>query len=173
MNAIHKVGSGAGTLLAALLFTVLVGSYFRLAWHSPPASLAYNVPIAAPFAALFLDRLLPARAPTRRLLLDLAVVGLALLRVFAPPLPWASGHALFTAYAAGSARRWPLRAFALAVLLEVVYMKLFVTGGVWSLLTGLLVGGAAALAGRTISAAPRADPPPRPSAGGPPSAPRG
>jgi len=134
----------AATLAASLLFAALVAMFFVGAWHFRPISLAYNVPIAAPFAAMFGDRLVTRPIGKRGVMLDLGVVGLALLRVFAPPLPWASGHTLLTAYATLTARRWPLRALAGLVLLEVAYMKLFVTGGWASMVSGLLVGGGAA-----------------------------
>jgi hypothetical protein len=140
----------SSTLIASILFASLVGAFFRLAWRSPTSSLVYNVPIAAPFAAFFLDRWLSRPRGVRGTLLDGAVIGLALLRVFAPPLPWASGHAIFTSYAAFSASRWPLRLLASVVLLQVVCMKLFVTGGWPSMASGLLAGTLAGLARRRM-----------------------
>jgi len=62
---------------------------------------------------------------------------LALLRVFVPPWPFISGHALFSVYAALTARGWALRAVALIVLTQVVYGKLFMSGGWQSLLGGV------------------------------------
>jgi hypothetical protein len=138
------------TLIGSLLFAVAVAAFFRTVWHAPPTSLAYNVPIAAPFAVFFVDRLHPRPVSRRGLLVDLGVMGLALLRVFAPPLPWASGHTLFTTYGALSARRWPLRVLASAVLLEVIYMKVFVTGGWLTMTTGLAAGSAAAFVYRRL-----------------------
>jgi hypothetical protein len=139
------LAAAPATLLASALFTAGVAIFFRTVWHSPD-SLVYNVPVAAPFAAFLFDRLLPR--PSRRwapALFDLGVLGLALLRVFAPPMPFVSGHTLFTAYAALTARRWPLRMLAAGVLLHVTYVKLFVTGGWISLVAGLGVAGLAAL----------------------------
>src|SRR5688572_1947353 len=124
------------TLVGGLAFACAVAAFFIWRWHSPPSSLAYNVPIAVPFAILFLERLRgPGPHPVRGLLVDLAVLVLALLRVFAPPLPLVSGHALFSGYCALSARRWPLRMTASAVLVHVVYVKLFVSGG-WESMVG-------------------------------------
>jgi len=138
------------TLLGGLAFAGAVATFFRWQWHSPASSLAYNVPIAVPFALFFLERLRRPRL-ARELLVDVVVVLLALLRVFAPPLPFVSGHALFTAYCALSARRWPLRVTAFAVLVHVVYIKLFVAGGGVSMLGGIALGLAAAALRRKLA----------------------
>jgi hypothetical protein len=133
----RRLASAPVVLLVSIGFAACVATYFAFVWRSPAVSLLYNAPIAAPFGAIFFDRLLPRPAARRLLLLDVAIIGLALLRVVAPPLPFASGHTLFTGYAAITARRWPLRLLAALVLLEVVYMKLFVTGGAVSMIVGL------------------------------------
>jgi hypothetical protein len=147
----HAVDAAdALTLVGGLAFAAAVFSFFKWQWHSPPISLAYNVPIAAPFAIFFLERLRRPRPRPRELLVDLAVLALALLRVFAPPLPFVSGHALFSAYAGLSARRWPLRVTAFAVFLHVVYMKLFVTGGWLSMAGGFIMAVVAAAARRRL-----------------------
>ena len=84
------------------------------------------------------------------------VVCLALMRAIVPPLPFVSGHTLLATYAALSARRWPLRVIAFVVLAEVMYTKMFVTGGVGSMLGGLAVaGGIAAFRRRFDDAATR------------------
>lgn len=127
----------AVTLAIAAAFTAAVALGFHLAWRPPPDFYVYNLPIAAPFAAFFADR---ALTPSRRLPLlavDAAALGLALLRVVAPPLPFASGHALFTAYAAATAQQWPLRLLAIGVFVQVSYLKLFAGGGAWSWLAGV------------------------------------
>jgi hypothetical protein len=157
------LASPAATLATSALFAGSVALYFVRVWHAGPLSLWYNVPIAAPFAAFFLDRLLPRPSGGRTAaLVDVAVLTLALLRVFAPPLPWASGHALFVSYAALTARRWPARIIAGAVLLQVIYMKLFVTGGLVSLIAGLILGSVASVARRQLFArkVPDGCPPP-------------
>ena len=66
-----------------------------------------------------------------------------------------SGHTLLATYAALTARRWPLRVIALVVLAEVMYTKMFVTGGVGSMLGGLAAGGIAACRRRFEDAAAR------------------
>jgi hypothetical protein len=139
------LASPAVTLSLSALFAAVVAAFFVTAWHAGAQFLVYNVPIAVPFAAFFLERLSSAPAlPRRALILDAVAVGLALLRVLAPPLPYASGHILFTAYAALTAARWPLRVTAVVVLAQVMLMKLLVTGGAVSMFAGLT--GAAALA---------------------------
>jgi hypothetical protein len=130
------------------LFTAAVFGFFTSVWDSPNSFLWYNVPIAAPFVAFFLDRLFPEPArPPAAFWIDAIVIGLALLRVVAPPFPFVSGHVLFTAYAAMTARRWPLRTLAVVVLVHLVWIKLFVTGGVGSMAGGFVVSALAA-AGR-------------------------
>jgi hypothetical protein len=63
------------------------------------------------------------------------------MRVFLPPLPFVSGHALFTSYSVLTAAHRPLRAIAFVVLLHVVYTKLFVSGGSLSMLAGFATAG--------------------------------
>jgi hypothetical protein len=140
------------TLLVALGCTAGVAVGFWRFWHPRALFYAYNVPIAAPFAAFLLERgLARPRRSRAALALDAVVVLLALLRVFAPPLPYASGHTLFTAYAAATARRWPLRALAGAVLLQVMAMKLFVAPGVVSMIAGLVLAAIASVAATRLA----------------------
>jgi hypothetical protein len=127
-------------LLLSLLFAAAVALAFRAAWHPRADFYIYNIPIAVPFAAFFLDRW--AQPARRGLLVDAAVLTLALLRVVAPPLPFASGHVLFAAYATATAVGWVLRATAAIVLAHIIYMKLFVTGGWQSMVFGLLIAAA-------------------------------
>jgi hypothetical protein len=93
------------------------------------------------------DRLFP-RAPRSAgaIATDAAVVALALLRVFVPPLPFVSGHALLAGYAALTARRWPLRAMAGLVLGQVVYVKVLAAGGWASMVGGFAVAAILAVA---------------------------
>jgi hypothetical protein len=132
------------TLAVAFAAAIALGFFFHLSWRSSAVSLAYNVPIAVPFVMFFFDRLSPQVSRPRALMLDAAVIVLGLLRVFAPPLPFMSGHALFVGYAALSARRWPLRITAFAVAAQVVYFKLFVMGGWLSMVAGFATAAAAA-----------------------------
>jgi hypothetical protein len=113
--------------------------------------LVYNVPIAVPFALFSLERGRErATRPRAAFALDALVLALALARVFVPPFPYASGHALFAAYAAATAARWPLRATASLVLIEVAVVKLFFSGGWVSLVAGLALAALFAVAHRRI-----------------------
>jgi hypothetical protein len=139
-------------LVLSLGFAAAVALVFRVLWHPKPAFYAYNIPIAVPFAAFFLDR--AGQRSRSGMMVDGAVLVLALLRVAAPPLPFASGHTLFAGYAALTGRGWVLRATAALVLLSVVYTKLFVTGGFWSMATGLALAAVLALVRRRLTATP-------------------
>lgn len=150
------LSTAPAALLASLLFAGAVGWVLRMRGHSF-ASLEHYVPIAVPFAAFFFDRLLPRPVRGARSAIDATVLGLALLRVLAPPLPFVSGHALFATYASLTAHRWPLRATALAVFVHVAYIKLFAGGGWLSFVGGVLAAGVAAwLRRRAPGGAPRA-----------------
>lgn len=123
-------------LAVAALFAALVATCLRIAWNPPVATYVQYVPIAAVFASFFWDRLCPRISRSlRHAMYDFVAVALSLMRVFVPPLPFVSGHALFASYAALTAQRWPLRAIALVALAEVVYTKLFASGG-WPSMVG-------------------------------------
>lgn len=123
-----------------VLFAAVVAIALRLAWDPPVRTYIEYVPIGAVFAGLVWDRLFPSwSGDARAAFCDAAVIGLAMMRVVVPPLPFASGHMLLAAYAAITARHTPLRAIALLVLVEVMYDKLFVTGGATSMIVALIV----------------------------------
>ena len=140
LRARTRLAGPLPTLVAALVFAGAVAWALYVAWNPPLGTYLDYVPIGAVFAAFFWDRAFPTPPHSRRLVLcDIVVVTLALMRVFVPPLPFVSGHALFAGYAALTPRRWPLGLLAAVVLLHVVYVKVFVTGGLFSLLGGLTV----------------------------------
>jgi hypothetical protein len=146
------LASAPGTLVVSLLATAALTIWFRWAWNPRFDFYFYNVPIAVPFVAFFLDRLAPSREPRwAPLAVDAAVLALALARVFIPPFPFVSGHTLFTAYAAGTARRWPLRLTATAVLLQVIYAKTILGGGWQSMIGGLFVAAAFVVGRRRVA----------------------
>jgi hypothetical protein len=114
-------------LLGAGLALGLAGAFWLfsiLRWHVQPHLLAYDLPIALPFAAFFLDRV--HRRWPRLSLVDGLVLVLAIARVVIPPFPFASGHVLFTSYAAMTARGWFLRWTAVVVLLVSLTYKLVI-----------------------------------------------
>jgi hypothetical protein len=132
-----RMAGAAQTFAAALLFSVMVAFCLRFAWNPGPSSYLEYVPIGGVFAAFIWDRVFPSCSKNARLVVcDVIVVALALMRVFVPPLPLISGHALFSAYAALTARQWPLRAISLIVLAQVMYVKLYMSGGWLSMLGG-------------------------------------
>lgn len=146
------LASAPVAICASAAFAAAVYWFLVDVEQSPVDSGWYNAPIAAPFLAIFLDRLFPRpERPRTVLAIDVLVIALALMRVVVPPLPFISGHALFAGYATLSARRWPLRGLAFAVLVHVVWVKLYVTGGVWSMLGGLAAAGLAFGARRRAS----------------------
>jgi hypothetical protein len=137
------------SVLVCALFTAAIASWFWRAWHPGPRFYAFNLPLAPPFAAFVLERLVGHRS--RALMVDVAVVTLALARVFVPPFPFMSGHVLFTSYAMLTAARWPLRASAALALLCSLYVKLIVWGDWKTPLPALLVAGAAAFLRRRLA----------------------
>jgi hypothetical protein len=112
-----RLAGSTPTFIAALLFSALVAFCLRLAfvWDRAFPSFSRN-----------------SRAVTS----DVVVITLALMRVFVPPLPLISGHSLMSAYAALTARQWPLRTISLVVLAQVMYVKLFVSEGWLSMIGG-------------------------------------
>ena len=140
------------TFVVAGLFAGLTAASLRIAWNPSTESYRQYVPIAAVFGAFLCDRVLsgwPGHA--RPAICDAAVVALALMRVFVPPLPFVSGHTLFATYAALTAGRWPLLAIALVVLAEVVYTKVVASGDWRSMLGGLVVAGMVAAIRRPMT----------------------
>ena len=123
-------------LTAAAAFAAVVAAALRIAWNPPLYSYAEYVPISAVLAALVTERVLAGQIASYGALIDALVVTLTAMRVVVPPLPFVSGHALLSAYGALTARRWPLRAIAMLVVVHVVYTKVFATGGWLSMVAG-------------------------------------
>lgn len=112
-------------LLAAALFAFLVDRFFAgdRRWFL----LYYFVPIAVPFVAYLFDRLEQCVLfPVAAWIIDLVVLIPALTRAFVP-LPLVSGHALFLSYCLVATRSPVARITAFLVLLQVAYLKIFVT----------------------------------------------
>ena len=112
----------------------------------------YVVPIVVPFVAFLCDR--AARfhqATVIRLAMDGLVVGTAMWRVLGH-VPYVSGHALFLTYALLSTGTRVLQVAAGIVLIEVIYLKLFVWHDAFTLLGGIVLGTVAALIARRYGA---------------------
>jgi hypothetical protein len=133
------------TLVVTSLWAASVAAALKIAWDPPARTYLEYVPIGTVVGTLICDRLLPrwsGNVPATAC--DALVVGLAAMRAVIPPFPFVSGHTLLAAYALMTAQRWPLQVVALVALAEVVYTKVFASGGVGSFVGGLLVAGALA-----------------------------
>jgi hypothetical protein len=112
--------------------------------------LYYYVPIGIPFVAFLFDRAEGyARASRTSWAIDLVVLIFALTRAFVQ-LPLISGHALFLTYCLLTSRSKVARIAAVLVLLQVAYLKLFVTHDT-ALFGGVIVGCLAALVYRRVT----------------------
>lgn len=105
----------------------------------------YVVPIVVPFVAFILERLSGLRqSTTRQTLVDVLVVIVAMWRVIGD-VPYVSGHALFLTYAVFRTRSRFATVSAAAVLVEVVYLKIFVWHDWVTLAGGVVLGFVAAV----------------------------
>jgi hypothetical protein len=135
------------SLLAAALFAIFIHLSFDgdFRWFL----LYYFVPIGIPFVAFLFDRAEQySLASTTSWAVDLVVLIPALTRAFVR-LPLISGHALFLTYCLLTARSNVARITAALVLLQVAYLKLFVTHD-RALFGGVVVGCLAALVYRRV-----------------------
>jgi hypothetical protein len=104
----------------------------------------YFSPVGVVFAAFILDRIkVLGQTSVVQLVLDLGVTLLSLARALTF-IPLISGHALFLSYTLLSTRLRVVQLLAAVVLLEVVYLKLYLWDDPVTLLGGTLVGGLAA-----------------------------
>lgn len=105
----------------------------------------YVVPIIVPFVAFILERLSGVRQTTvRRTLVDALVVATAMWRVVGD-VPYVSGHALFLTYAVVLARSRFAQVSAAVVMVEVIYLKVFVWQDWVTLSVGMALGVIAAM----------------------------
>lgn len=127
----------AVALLATALFAFLIDRFFEgnRRWFL----LYYFVPIAVPFVAFLFDRAEQyALTPAFAWVVDLVVLIPALTRAFIT-LPLVSGHALFLSYCLVASRSLVARITAFLVLLQVAYLKIFVTHDT-ALIGGVMMG---------------------------------
>ena len=130
--------------LFALLVTLLFDGDFR--WFL----LYYFTPIGIPFVAFLFDRTERyGLASLRTWIIDLIVLIPALTRAFVR-IPFISGHALFLAYCLLTSRSKVSRVAAALVLLQVAYLKIFVTHDT-ALVGGILGGCLAAFLYRRVT----------------------
>lgn len=126
------------SISASVLFAALV--IIRFEGYEQTFHLYYFVPMSVPFTAYLFDRIQQWRKLSlARLCIDLLVLGLSITRAFKPYPPMISGHAFFLTHAIITSKSWVGRLTAGAVMLQVVYLKVFE----WhdpTLLGGILAG---------------------------------
>lgn len=130
------------SIIAAGIFAVLIHLLFDgdLRWFL----LYYFVPIGIPFVAFLFDRAEQYGSISRlSWAVDLAVLIPALTRAFVR-LPLISGHALFLVYSLLTSQSRVARITAGLVLVQVAYLKIFVTRDT-ALVGGVIMGCLAAL----------------------------
>jgi hypothetical protein len=136
------------SIVAAGIFALFVTLLFD--GESRWFLLYYFTPIGIPFVAFLFDRAegysLRSKASW---ILDLVVLIPALTRMFIR-LPLVSGHALFLTYCLLSSRSTVARITAFLVLLQVAYLKIFVTHDT-ALFGGIIAGCLAALIYRRVN----------------------
>jgi hypothetical protein len=143
----HPVTVLVVSLLAAGIFAVFIHLSFDgdFRWFL----LYYFVPIGIPFVAFLFDRAKGyASVSAAAWTVDLAVLIPALMRAFVR-VPLVSGHALFLTYCVLTSRSKVARITAVLVLLQVAYLKIFVTHDT-ALVGGVILGCLAALVYRRV-----------------------
>ena len=138
----HPVTVLVISVLAAGIFAIFVHLSFDGAqrWFL----LYYFTPVGIPFVAFLLDRAEHyGSVSLGSWIIDLAVLIPALARAFVR-VPLISGHALFLTYCLLTSRSKVARITAFLVLLQVAYLKIFVTHDT-ALIGGVIAGCLAAL----------------------------
>ena len=124
-------------LSATLVFAsvIVMCSHGRRSFHS----LYYVAPIGVPFIAFLFERCERFQKLTRSaFLVDSLTIGLAAARAEIA-IPWLSGHSLFLTYAFLTSKTLVVRVTALIVMIQVLYLKLFVWGD-FEVLGGIVLG---------------------------------
>src|SRR5687768_13590085 len=144
----HPVTVLVVSVIAAAIFAMFINLLFdgELRWFL----LYYFAPVGIPFVAFLFDRAeQPALAFPASWAVDLAVLIPPLARAFVQ-IPLISGHALFLSYSFLTARSKFARITAALVLLQVAYLKIFVTHDT-ALFGGVIAGCLAAVFYRRVS----------------------
>jgi hypothetical protein len=127
----------------------VIGYAAVMRWRFPGGDLSnhfiYVLPIIVPFISFLFDR-------ARRIsdvswfefLIDAAVVTVSIMRMLGQ-VPYISGHALFLSYAIARPGSRLTRVMAALVMLQVLYLKLFVWHDMITPATGTALGLAAAM----------------------------
>lgn len=144
----HPVTVLIVSILAAAIFAFFITLFFDgdFRWFL----LYYFVPVGIPFVVFLFDRAEGYASVSKvSLAIDLVVLIPALARAFVR-LPLLSGHALFLVYALLTSRSKVARLSAALVLLQVAYLKIFVTHDT-ALIGGIIVGCLAAFVYRQVT----------------------
>ena len=125
-------------------------------WRLPGRDLRmhfiYVLPIIVPFVAFLFDRGAQFRtAGWPEWIIDFVVVASSILRAIGV-IPLISGHVLFLTYAIARPGSRLTKATALMVMLQVLYLKIFVWHDMVTPFTGIAVGLTAALIVRVLGA---------------------
>ena len=129
------LGLSLGTGALFTLYVIYKTDGIVLSWL-----IWYIMPVGVVFTAFILDRVKElGHTPVQYLFLDLIVVLLSLARVVTY-IPFYSGHAIFLSYTLLSARLRMVKILAMAVLLQVVYLKLVRWNDWVTLVMGVLAG---------------------------------
>jgi hypothetical protein len=115
-------------LLLSLAGAVAYGAWatWRFTGDTLSSQLVYVVPIVVPFVAFLFDRAKELRTASFAVLaIDALVVATSILRARGY-VPLVSGHALFLTYAVLRPGSLVTRITAAVVMIEVIYLKLFV-----------------------------------------------
>ena len=138
----HPITVLVVSLLAAAIFALFIILSFDgdFRWFL----LYYFTPIGIPFVAFLFDRAEQYALASRvSWAIDLVMLLLALTRAFIR-IPLISGHALFLTYCLLTSRSKVARLTAIIVLLQVAYLKIFVTHDT-ALFGGVITGCLASL----------------------------
>ena len=135
------------TLLVSLLAAALYAVFATLKFSGDKLinQYYYVTPIVIPFVIFLIERAKTFRQKSIiPKLIDAIVIVTAMWRVIGD-VPYVSGHALFLTYAILSDDSYLGRITAIIVMIEVVYLKIFVWSDWVSLTGGILLGGSAFL----------------------------
>jgi hypothetical protein len=111
----------------------------------------YVVPVVIPFVAFLFDRAERfQQTSAAQSMVDVLVVGTAMWRAIGH-VPLISGHALFLTYSLLTVRTRVAQITALAIILQVIYLKLFVWHDLVTPLGGIVLGSCAALLVRRLT----------------------
>ncbi|HKP36135.1 MAG TPA: hypothetical protein VJT71_04700 [Pyrinomonadaceae bacterium] len=141
--------------IVSVLFVLSYALWMR--WRFPGGDLTnhyvYVLPIIVPFVAFLFDRARLIRdTGLLQWTLEILLVGVSILRMLGH-VPFVSGHTLFLSYAIAAPGSRLTRITAVLVMMQVIYLKLFVWHDFITPVTGIFLGTVVALIVRRFSLA--------------------